>query len=131
MPMQRDLYPPNWDAIAHQIKANAGWCCEECGKPCRRPGEDWGKFQDSLPAQWADDFFESVKDEEFGTVEIERPGRFILTVAHLDHNPKNCDRANLRALCSVCHLRYDTQSGQMARKKMLKRERLGQLSLFR
>jgi hypothetical protein len=49
-------------------------------------------------------------------------------VAHLDHSPKNCDRSNLRALCAPCHCRYDLS--QMARKKRLKAERLGQLTLL-
>ncbi len=31
----------------------------------------------------------------------------VLTVAHLDHQPENCDDANLRALCQRCHNRYD------------------------
>lgn len=31
----------------------------------------------------------------------------MLTVAHLDHTPENCEKNNLMALCSVCHLRYD------------------------
>jgi 5-methylcytosine-specific restriction endonuclease McrA len=31
----------------------------------------------------------------------------VLTIAHLDHNPENCDRDNLRALCQLCHNRYD------------------------
>ena len=31
----------------------------------------------------------------------------ILTVAHLDHNPANCDDDNLEAMCQRCHLRYD------------------------
>jgi len=30
-----------------------------------------------------------------------------LTVHHIDHNPANCDPANLIALCAVCHLRID------------------------
>ena len=30
-----------------------------------------------------------------------------LTVAHLDHQPENCDPANLRAWCQRCHNRYD------------------------
>jgi hypothetical protein len=52
-----------------------------------------------------------------------------LTVAHLDHNPANCDRANLRALCAPCHCRYDLQPSSMAVKKRLKAERQGQLTL--
>lgn len=31
----------------------------------------------------------------------------VLTVAHLDHDPRNCAAGNLRALCQRCHLRYD------------------------
>lgn len=31
----------------------------------------------------------------------------ILTVMHLDHNPQNCARENLRAACQSCHLNYD------------------------
>ena len=31
----------------------------------------------------------------------------VLTVAHLDHEPANCDERNLVALCQRCHLRYD------------------------
>ena len=31
----------------------------------------------------------------------------VLTVAHLDHQPENCDPANLRAWCQRCHLHYD------------------------
>lgn len=33
----------------------------------------------------------------------------VLTIAHLDHTPENCDPANLRALCQRCHLRYDAK----------------------
>lgn len=35
--------------------------------------------------------------------------KVVLTVAHLDHTPENCHRANLRALCQRCHLRYDAE----------------------
>lgn len=31
----------------------------------------------------------------------------VLTIAHLDHVPENCDPENLRAWCQRCHLRYD------------------------
>lgn len=31
----------------------------------------------------------------------------VLTVAHMDHVPENCDPDNLRALCQRCHNRYD------------------------
>ena len=31
----------------------------------------------------------------------------VLTVAHLDHDPTNCDDDNLRAWCQRHHLAYD------------------------
>jgi len=33
--------------------------------------------------------------------------KVVLTVAHLDHNPTNCNLNNLKALCQMCHNRYD------------------------
>jgi 5-methylcytosine-specific restriction endonuclease McrA len=35
--------------------------------------------------------------------------KVVLTVAHLDHTPENCDPDNLRALCQRCHLTYDAK----------------------
>ncbi|MGC9527829.1 MAG: hypothetical protein ACP5D7_20025, partial [Limnospira sp.] len=100
MPMNRELYPQNWDAIARKIKDDAGWRCEKCGRPCKRPDEIHTKFRDRLrETEWIAKLYEG------GTVP--RFGRFTLTVAHLDHNPGNCDRDNLKALCAPCHLQYD------------------------
>ena len=31
----------------------------------------------------------------------------VLTVAHLDHTPENCEPENLKAMCQRCHLTYD------------------------
>lgn len=31
----------------------------------------------------------------------------VLTVAHLDHTPENCDPANLKDSCQRCHNRYN------------------------
>jgi len=42
--MDKSLYPKNWDEIARAVKDEANWRCEQCGKPCRRPGEYWGSF---------------------------------------------------------------------------------------
>ena len=35
--------------------------------------------------------------------------KVILTVAHLDHQPENCDDDNLKAMCQKCHNNYDRQ----------------------
>jgi len=54
--------------------------------------------------------------------------KVVLTVAHLDHNPANCARENLRALCQRCHLRYDAK--QHARNaKLTRAKKTGQMWL--
>lgn len=36
--------------------------------------------------------------------------KVVLTVAHLDHTPENCNPKNLRALCQKCHNSYDAKN---------------------
>jgi len=124
MPMQRELYPDDWEAIAYMVKEEAKWRCEECGRPCRRPDESEDTFASRLfviclfsllpVGQWWEDY-------------CEKPRRNTLTVAHLDHKPRNCDRSNLKALCIPCHCRYDLKA--MGTKQQLKLERGGQLRI--
>jgi hypothetical protein len=121
MPMDRSLYPDNWDELALAIKTEANWCCTECGRPCRQPGEAISALYERLPDSWK----VSLWWETIGDIREPRPGRFKLTVAHLDHVPQNCDRTNLKALCAPCHGTYDLK--QMGRKRVLKAERHGQL----
>ena len=35
--------------------------------------------------------------------------KVVLTIAHLDHTPENCNPDNLRALCKKCHNNYDAK----------------------
>lgn len=128
MPMDRSLYPPNWGEIAHAIKEAADWQCQECDRPCRRPGESLEELERRLPLYWWADLYEESWDEELGTVFLPKIQRFCLTVAHLNHIPADCSPDNLKALCAPCHCRYDL--AQMQIKRRLKQERLGQLNLF-
>ncbi|WP_088893152.1 HNH endonuclease [Leptolyngbya ohadii] len=129
MPMNRALYPSNWNEIAHQIKTEADWTCQQCQRPCRRPGEDDQDLIDRISElpDWADDLYETEETEEFGAIDVPKLGRFTLTVAHLNHRPEDCRPENLAAWCSVCHCRYDLQAIPL--KRQLKREREGQLTL--
>lgn len=49
--------------------------------------------------------------EECGAVNYEphpiTKSKVILTVAHLNHNPRDCVEDNLKALCQRCHLKHD------------------------
>lgn len=129
-PEQRALYPPNWREISLAIRERAKHHCEECGVRNYSVGhrDDEGRFHrlagsgpcdcagDGL--QWpslepityreARDFAEA--SNSCGTRDDEGNRWFVivLTVAHLDHDPRNCDPTNLKALCQRCHLRYDT-----------------------
>ncbi len=87
MPMQRELYPDNWEAIAAAVKEAAGWKCQKCGKQCRRPGEPFDTHRNTL------------------------------TVAHMNHTPQDISPENLKALCAPCHLRYDAKHHVETRRK--------------
>lgn len=96
MPMRRELYPKDWNAIALSIKSAAGWRCQNCGRICRRPGQTWGDFIHE----------NNLKQLEAIGLPFKRQ-RYTLTTAHLNHQPQDCRPQNLKALCSGCHLRYD------------------------
>ena len=124
-------YPKSWKLIAHFLKSLNNWECESCGRPCRRPNES---DQDLIArveklSQWSTDLVEQVWDEELGSVDVQKLGRFTLTVAHLDHDPPNCHPDNLRPWCTVCHCRYDIRAEAIARKQSLRLEYEGQLRL--
>jgi len=82
MPMDRALYPARWDEISLAVREDAGWRCE--GSPA---------YPDCRARH--------------GQPHPVTGSRVVLTVAHLDHNPANCERSNLRAWCQRCHLTYD------------------------
>jgi hypothetical protein len=41
--------------------------------------------------------------------------RVVLTVAHMDHTPENVSLENLKALCQLCHNRYDRNHRALTR----------------
>ena len=121
MPMQRDLYPPDWEAIALAKRNSTDWKCEHCGKECRRPGESPLEFMERIATNRLS---ECPVVREY----TEYPRRFTLTVGHLDQNPQNNAPENLAALCAPCHLRHDHPHRLANRRR--KQERQGQLSLL-
>jgi hypothetical protein len=129
MPMNRDRYPPDWADIALALKQSANWTCQNCGRPCRLPGESdedlIERIESNHPA-WIKElrWWEADGDS---AIEIRKLGRFTLTVAHPNHDLEN-PNAELRAWCTVCHCRHDLKA--MPTKIRLKREWHGQLSLF-
>lgn len=90
-PSERARYPSNWKAISLAIRERAGQRCEcmgECGLHPPNPE----------PRRCI---------ERNGEAGAYTRGRIVLTTAHLNHTPEDCDPANLKAMCQRCHLRYD------------------------
>jgi hypothetical protein len=136
--MNRKRYPANWEAISLEIRSASSWTCQSCGKPCRKPGETPEQFcdrlyQNEIHDQWINQLYEEVTDDETGEVmETIKIGRFTLTVAHVNHDPANCDRENLIAECAPCHLKRDAQhhARNASHTRAIAKLSPGQLALF-
>lgn len=83
-PENRARYPKDWKNITAAIRERAKNACE--GSPA---------YPDCRA--------------ENGQAHPVTGSRVVLTVAHLDHTPENCDHSNLRAWCQRCHLTYDAK----------------------
>lgn len=112
-PENKDRYPPNWKQISEYIRfERADNKCEVCGLPNYS--------------------YVNSKTRELCLRDEENAIKIVLTVAHLDHTPENCDYDNLKAMCQKCHLNYDAKHHAETRHKT-KLENLrkqGQLNLF-
>lgn len=88
-PENKKRYPSNWKDIRVTIRKRAHNCCEFCG----------------------------VENHSYRFNErTGRMARIVLTIAHLDHIPGDCNPDNLRALCQRCHNRYDAKHRVETRK---------------
>ena len=83
-PENKDRYPDDWKEIVERVRERSGNRCE--GSP-------------AYPACRA----------ENGKAHPVTGSRVVLTTAHLDHIPENCDLSNLRHWCQRCHLTYDAK----------------------
>lgn len=94
-PENRARYPENWPQITAWIKdVRAGGRCE-CDGRCGRPYDHLDRDERCRNMHGAPAY-------DTGSI-------VVLTTAHLDHTPENCDKANLMAMCQGCHLNYDRE----------------------
>lgn len=107
-PENKHRYPKDWKQIAASIKDRAQGQCECEGECGLHPGKRCEEVH-LEPAKWAN-------------------GRVVLTVAHLDHTPENCEPSNLKAMCNRCHLRYDVKHHSESRRRR-KDMQAGQLAM--
>ena len=92
-PENRSRYPKNWREISDGIRFERdGRRCEcdgRCGRGCVR-STSGGRCE-----------------ARHGNIAPFSGNKVVLTVAHLDHTPENCNPDNLMAMCQGCHLAYD------------------------
>jgi hypothetical protein len=92
-PENKLRYPEDWRAISDRIRFDRAEgrceCAGECGRHALASLDD-GRCPNrhGMPA--------------YGT-----GSKVVLTTAHLDHTPENCEDDNLKAMCQGCHLHYD------------------------
>ena len=134
-------------------------CCEWCGKPNGQPvysfknGWEWlidddkgrpatwisvsneGELQDLKHLDDLDDYSDDedrdlTRDIIMGFLLTRGETKTVLTIAHLDHDPRGDDLDRLRALCQRCHLTYDNQPKQRAMRRRIYAELRGQQTLL-
>jgi len=112
MPIDYKKYPPNWKSeIRPRILERAKNECECCN------AENYStmlSYKENGKIFWVNQAFEDLITESFKKVKV------ILTIAHLDHDETNQNVSDdrLKAMCQLCHLRYDSK--EKARRKKLK-----------
>jgi len=114
MPIDYSKYPPNWlTEIRPRIMKRADNKCEVCGL---EHGQNvWSikmwvknKGRYSIRSIW----FRNKQDAERETINgIVKQIKVVVTIAHLDHDEQNHDVSDerLKAMCQICHLRYDAK----------------------
>ncbi len=137
-PENKNKYPKNWKAISEHIRfVRAKNRCEVCGVPNYAVGyREKGEFVPTCGNRLHDEagrgefsYAEAVDMAKFCNDEKIQEGKkyivIVLTVAHLDHIPENCDPSNLLAMCQSCHNKYDRNH-----RNQTKKNKLNQLNIF-
>lgn len=110
-PENRARYPKDWPEIRARILQRAGMRCEHDGCAARHRAEGYWRNGAFVPMSRAlRDAGCKVGDSiDCSDGSIIKLIRIVLTIAHLDHTPENCDDSNLRAMCQRHHLAYDAE----------------------
>ena len=120
MPIDYKRYPKNWKEIRKRILERAGNKCEFCGL---ENGITVYRARINNKVQW----FKTLNQLQKAVPQIEmfdfykkHTAKVVLTIAHLDHDETNHNVIDdrLRALCQLCHLRYDAK--EKYKRRMLK-----------
>ncbi|MFD1143017.1 hypothetical protein ACFQ4C_17960 [Larkinella insperata] len=119
MPVNYKDYHPMWKRISRFVRLiRAKNKCEQCGAPHL---ETIARAKDGTYMNIDGEVFNEETGEYLGMARgseymEDRFVKIVLTVAHLDHDPKNNDLVNLKALCQRCHLAHDRKDNNLRRK---------------
>jgi hypothetical protein len=131
MPIDYKKYPQNWKSeIRPRIISRSNNKCEMCGLA---NGEKVFSAKKGVKRKWFKTIHEATiwqPNEEMITY-CGKWVKVVLTIAHLDHDESNPNVKDerLKAMCQLCHLKYDTK--EKAKRILLKNSKNGnQLNLF-
>jgi hypothetical protein len=131
-PELRPLYPPHWRELSSHVRFEcAGGKCQRCGRPhlaLLRCLPD-GRWFDKQAATWRDRRGRPARWPDLMEAIRLRMTRVVLAAAHLDSDPTNNQRKNLRALCQRCHMLHD-QPHHLAQRWITYRRRQALGDLF-
>lgn len=113
-PENKSRYPKNWQDIRKAILIRAKNSCEQCKakngtRIARGDGKDIDTYQTSDANIFCANSGKYLGRCRLNDYSVKNMVNVVLTIAHLDHTPENCEPLNLKALCQRCHLRYDAQ----------------------
>ena len=127
MPMNRSLYPSNWEEIRERVRHRADDRCEWCGVANHAYGAR--DRNDVWHDQASIDHMNSTDGEILFGGAYPKIIRIVCTTMHLDHDTRNNDPNNLRFACQRCHLRHDAAHHAINARET-RRRKCGQLKLF-
>lgn len=111
-PENKKRYPENWKQIRTEILERAKNKCEQCNaenhsRIMRGTGDDAGTYMTEDAEVFCAETGDLLGRIRMCDYTAKKAITVVLTIAHLDHTPENCDPSNLRAWCQRCHLDYD------------------------
>lgn len=124
MPIDYKRYPPNWKSeIVPRILKRSNNQCENDNCNFKNGQLVWSVRFRGKTIGWFETFEEADKQEKSfeskfcfrtkQTIYIPNPKqvKVVLTIAHLDHDETNFNVTDdrLKAMCQLCHLRYDAK----------------------
>lgn len=114
MPIDYSKYPPNWKTeIVPAVIKRANNCCETCG--LENHSEVWAirvMIREGSRYKIRSIWFRNSQDAERESINgLVFKKKVVLTISHTDHDEHNHDVKldRLKALCQLCHLRYDAK----------------------